>query len=406
MTWKLRLEHERTKGSLEEAIKIRDAIATLKQQPDAPVANAQIPADAVEWNGHYYKLFKTAVTHPVALMECKNKGGHLVRIENSDENKFVNRLVVTQMAPRRAFFDGWVYVDGTDSAKENSWIYSDGTPAIYLNWLPGGPHNDPRYDEDCLAMAPNTSAEFGDVMPGVALWYICEWDGPAGSTQRAKKIPADAVKYKGNYYKVYDEPLQYSAAQKRCEIMGGHLVKIESADEQQLVANITKNRPREYYYVDGSDELEEGVWKYSDGKTISFIDWAPGEPNNWRGIEHWLVISPSHRKLFDYFASGPGFICEWEGGGSAPETPTKPERTKPKPEEPIKKLSPKHAKRVLDDANLWEGKPGVWFLKRANNFSGRTYERLSQSNRIRSALASVNGRLPTPDEMNTPPARR
>jgi len=31
------LEYERTKGSLEEAIKIRDAIANLKQQPDAPV---------------------------------------------------------------------------------------------------------------------------------------------------------------------------------------------------------------------------------------------------------------------------------------------------------------------------------------------------------------------------------
>ncbi len=176
-------------GNLDEANKINAAIKTLEQgaspagasvagskgKKKAKKSKARIPRDAVKWNGHHYKLFKTAVTHPVALRECKNKGGHLVRIENAYENKFVNRLVVTQMVPPRAFFDGWVYIDGTDSAKEDSWIYSDGTPAPYLNWKPGEPHNDPRYDEDCLTMEP-TTAGFGDVVPGIELWYVCEWD--------------------------------------------------------------------------------------------------------------------------------------------------------------------------------------------------------------------------------------
>ena len=140
---------------------------------------------------------------------------------------------------------------------------------------------------------------------------------------------------------------------------------------------------------------------------MTFFAWSTGEPNNEFSSENVLELFDSG--IWNDGLGGKrdrGFICEWEGGGSVPDTPTKPERTKPKPEEPIKKLSPQHAKRVLDDANLWEGKPGVWFLKQANNFSGRTYERLSQSNRIRSALASVNGRLPTKAEMNNPPSRR
>ena len=241
---------------------------------------------------------------------------------------------------------------------------------------------------------------------------------PAGASKGKKteaRIPKNAIKWRGHHYVVFHSRLSHTAARRFCERAGGHLVRIENTHEQTFIAELATKGGQSDYWIDGSDELREGRWLFSNDMPMHYFNWAGGEPNNsdWGqnngGLEHHVKMGRNQNWRWNDM---PGslrencFICEWEGGSSAPETPTKPERTKPKTEEPIKKLSPKHAKRVLDDADLWEGNPGVWFLKRANNFAARTYERLSNSRKIRSALASVNGRLPTKAEMNNPPSRR
>ena len=125
-----------------------------------------------------------------------------------------------------------------------------------------------------LHYLPNHEPDGGKIENRVAMWenalwyadlgelwdlaYICEWDGPAGSTQRAKKIPADAVKYKGNYYKAYDEGMPHSVAQKRCEMMGGHLARIQNSGEQNFLSSIVGQGKREAYWLDGSDATKEG----------------------------------------------------------------------------------------------------------------------------------------------------
>jgi len=550
------LKYERTEGRLEEAIKIRDAIATLKQQPDAPVANAQIPADAVEWNGHYYKLFTDKVHFPKAANHCAALGGHLIRIDSADENKFARKFAsqggVTTM-----------WIDGTDSwADEGDWRYSNGQKMNYSNW----PNHEPDGGkiENRVAMWENALwyADLGELWD---LAYICEWDGPTASTQREKKIPADATEWNGHFYKAIPLRGTHQAALNQCVENGGHLVRIESKDEQEFIEKLLADS-NESHWIDGSDAAREGRWMFSNGTPMQYFNWGvPGEPSNRSGDtgapQHFLTIYP---ESFTWDDKEPSrhhfpFICEWEGddpqasdgvflddlqevefgtiynavtkhgygsnnsvilyngvkpshslfihppgGGTAfvrydlngayerlrgkvglaslrkpdgslnqtdksaspvifkvfgddellweskpiqafgswldcdvsiagvnnlrlttealgsnnaahatwimpelkPAIKNGSKQSKTRPEKPIKKLSPQHAKRVLDDANLWEGKPGVWFLKRDNNFSGRTYERLSQSNRIRSALASVNGRLPTEAEMNNPPSRR
>ena len=82
---------------------------------------------------------------------------------------------------------------------------------------------------------------------------------------------------------------------------------------------------------------------------------------------------------------------------SLDDDPIEEEATGPPPTDP---------EGILDRAGLYEGRRGVWYLKRANNFATRVYERLSKSSEIRSALRAVNGRLPTKTEMNNPPSRR
>ena len=89
------------------------------------------------------------------------------------------------------------------------------------------------------------------------------------------------------------------------------------------------------------------------------------------------------------------------------EEPLKPFSLDDDPvEEEAKLPPPTDPEGILDRAGLYEGRRGVWYLKRANNFANRVYERLSKSSDIRSALRAVNGRLPTEAEMNNPPSRR
>ena len=155
------------------------------------------------------------------------------------------------------------------------------------------------------------------------LWdlpYICEWDGPAGVTQRAKKIPADAVKYKGNYYKAYDGDVAHSDAQKRCELMGGHLVRVEDALENNFLVRLCEQFPHLHgMWLDGSDMEEEGVWRFSNGVEMNYFNWKPHEPNDNKVGTH-VEISPFHadplrgawNDIPGKYAGGRGFICEWD----------------------------------------------------------------------------------------------
>ncbi|XP_033732134.1 perlucin-like protein [Pecten maximus] len=70
-----------------------------------------------------------------------------------------------------------------------------------------------------------------------------------------------------------------------CKALGGYLAMIESADELTfLKSELGHIHPHDagskQYWIDGNDLEVENVWKYiSTGQTISFTEWAPGEPN-------------------------------------------------------------------------------------------------------------------------------
>ena len=263
---------------------------------------------------------------------------------------------------------------------------------------------------------------------------------PARQNKTKVRIPRDAVKYKGHYYMAFETTVPVTVAMAQCEKMGGHLARVSSPSEHRFVAQLIKNKSHEYYYVDGSDSVAEGVWKFSDGKPIRSIDWGPNDPNNWDNLEHWLIMSRDLGKLMDFHAGGRnlGFICEWDTANRGskvkdivdereepqfeePEEEPEPFSFDDEPqEEPLEPFSldddpveeqatgppPTDPEGILDRAGLYEGRRGVWYLKRANNFATRVYERLSKSSEIRSALRAVNGRLPTKAEMNNPPSRR
>lgn len=108
------------------------------------------------------------------------------------------------------------------------------------------------------------------------------------------------------------------------EAIGGHLVSITSADENDFVFDLINARGLWFadisdnwcagpligaFEPDGTDE-PAGGWEWSSGEPFDYDNWAPGEPNNNAGVDE-------NRALFGNGDCGPAFNAsdEWHDIG-------------------------------------------------------------------------------------------
>lgn len=134
-------------------------------------------------------------------------------------------------------------------------------------------------------------------------------------------------KYNGHYYKVFDESLNWSGANQRCKDYNGHLVTINSKDEQAAIQNmIFHYGAKKNYYWTGGFSVRTNEWEWITREEFTYTNWAEGEPNNDLGNEFILALYGSTGKWCDCPSEGvdhipdvdffklenSGFICEWE----------------------------------------------------------------------------------------------
>jgi len=89
---------------------------------DNPFKKA-VPSDAVEFNGHHYKVFSDTSYWDKAQFRCRTQGGHLVVIENGDENDFVYELMKDSAS-------AWIGA----SKDLGDWHWVTTKPFAYQNW--------------------------------------------------------------------------------------------------------------------------------------------------------------------------------------------------------------------------------------------------------------------------------
>ncbi len=151
-------------------------------------------------------------------------------------------------------------------------------------------------------------------------------DSPSAGEAAGYFVPSDAEEFGGHRYRVFNAQLTWHDAAEFCEKYGGYLARIESEEERQFVVGLASSRNVDRCWIDGNDELREGVWKYGNGVTPSFLKWSDRNPNNDSQAEHCLELNKSW--MNDCFNGvRHAFACEWE---ARPEVIPKPPR-KPKP---------------------------------------------------------------------------
>ena len=81
--------------------------------------------------------------------------------------------------------------------------------------------------------------------------------------------------YNGHSYYRSTGSAFWTDARTACANMGGYLVTVTSAAENNFLFNLWPSG-----WIGLTDEVSEGIWRWVTGEAYSYTSWNPGEPNN------------------------------------------------------------------------------------------------------------------------------
>jgi hypothetical protein len=118
---------------------------------------------------------------------------------------------------------------------------------------------------------------------------------------------SERVSFGGHTYALIQDNLTWHVAKHRCEAMGGHLVCIETPEEDEFIGRFCNGS---IVWLGGSDELAEGEWRWVTGDRMDYMN---AVFDNHDGAQHHAIYYPSQGRWDDHFAGMRlVFICEWD----------------------------------------------------------------------------------------------
>ena len=275
-------------------------------------ADDYIPTKTVVYNDHIYALYDYEMSWTFARELCNDLGGHLVTVTTADENKVITDLI--QSGSKDAYWLG--ASDITDYGKleytEKKFNWVTGENCSYSNWGDGEPSSSGENGEKehFAEIRKSSGNKWNDVnnINKSNKGFILEIEMP-------DYTPTVTKTYNGNQYMIFDKNTTWSEAKIFCEKLGGHLVTIESAEEQAFVQDLLKDGERIWYYLGG--QKRNDVWTWLDGDTAEYVSLADNAAK-WNGTN--LMMYKSTGKCIGinnaYYPekdiSNIGFVCEIE----------------------------------------------------------------------------------------------
>jgi Ca2+-binding RTX toxin-like protein len=164
------------------------------------------------------------------------------------------------------------------------------------------------------------SNKFNIPMGFVALRYLAKQAVDFTPEEIQSDIPSDAYYYNGHYYKIYSNITStWENAQKYCENLGGTLAIINDSEENTALFNYMKSKGYNSAYFGLSDVVTEGSWQWVDGSSVTYTNWASGEPNGRRSENYGMFYKDFNNGkwndgdfIYDVNQHTANFICEWD----------------------------------------------------------------------------------------------
>lgn len=132
--------------------------------------SGMIPVDAVEYKGHYYRLYKagTVSGSSEALQFCQQQGGHLATITSAEENAFLYNYILSQGCDS-------AYFGLTDGAHEGEWAWCTGEEVSYQNWGSGEANDQDENEDWAMFYYKFSDGTWNDGVFAENSAFICEW---------------------------------------------------------------------------------------------------------------------------------------------------------------------------------------------------------------------------------------
>ena len=132
--------------------------------------------------------------------------------------------------------------------------------------------------------------------------------------------PVRTEVYNGHIYELYDYEMSWSFAKDLCKNMGGHLVTINSADEQEFISQFINRGGKASYWLGATDfQTADGLYHWVTEEPFEYTNWASGEPSSTGTSgtkEHFAEIRKSYSMKWNDVnninKTDKGFILEVE----------------------------------------------------------------------------------------------
>jgi hypothetical protein len=124
--------------------------------------------------------------------------------------------------------------------------------------------------------------------------------------------------FNGHRYKLVQENLKWTDAKSKCEEMGGHLLTVEDATEQEFIQKALHQFLAENKLIPRSASVwlgihqENGKWLTVDGQPQVFSQWDGGKFDPNFSYAHMNIQYSVWRAVPDEVLVGQFFICEWD----------------------------------------------------------------------------------------------
>ena len=250
-------------------------------------------------NAHLYYLINSQ-SWSNAEEQAISLGGHLVTLNDAAEQDFVyTNFANYGSSPHNL----WIGLR-RNAVDYNEFVWASGQPITYTHWAPGEPNNCGGSEPKGMIYAPSS--------PVAGLWNDATEAGRSGCDNgdlaplgvvevdpaQRSTVLAGPFTNAANFHVYYFLASQsWSNAEAESVSMGGHLVTINDAAEQDFVYTNFANYggiPRSLWTGLRRSATNYSQFVWASGQPITYTHWAPGEPNNCGGIEaKGMVYNPT-----------------------------------------------------------------------------------------------------------------
>jgi hypothetical protein len=154
---------------------------------DAAVdVGAGAPCATGSYSGHLYAFCDGPLDWSTAEADCERKGMHLVRIDDAQENAFIEASAFAGVPAGSNSMTVWRWLGANDQATTGEWRWTDGTlfwlggskgmlqPGLYANWANNQPNSAGGLGNHCGAVEHDATIDWTDEACANVQPYICE----------------------------------------------------------------------------------------------------------------------------------------------------------------------------------------------------------------------------------------